>query len=425
MSGIIDIPSPRGLPFVGNGLQFLGSNVVARFGAAVRATPDGLVRLRFPKSVAPVPVIVCSSAAASQELFDDDRFPKFLSPPLTALAPNGIFTMLTHDPVWAPTHREILPSLSGPQVIRDLPILHSVARELTDFVIGQGPRDGRVNMEDALTRAAFDAICQIALRTSYGALYRQSGPEYFDLVRKGLDETMAELRQLPLVWKVQIPRRRRQAARMSLARMEADAIIEHRRHLGPEAGTDDLLARMLWEADPETGQAMSEDTIRDQVLSFSVLGQDTTKSLMTWALYHLSAHPEIQRQVQGEIDSVTGGDQTRPLSATELSHLQVLDRVLTETLRITPPIPTVARYAASEETLLGKYRVPQYSIIVLLREIAHRDPSTWPDPEVFDPDRWLPERIASIVPGSYAPFGGGMRACIGQGFAHMEALTFL
>ena len=76
VSGIIDIPSPRGLPFLGNGLQFLGSNAVARFGAAVRATPDGLVRLRFPKSVAPVPVIVCSSAEASRELFDDDRFPK-------------------------------------------------------------------------------------------------------------------------------------------------------------------------------------------------------------------------------------------------------------------------------------------------------------------------------------------------------------
>ena len=182
---------------------------------------------------------------------------------------------------------------------------------------------------------------------------------------------------------------------------------------------------MLWQADPETGQAMSEDTIRDQVLSFSVLGEDTTKSLMTWALYHLSAHPEIQRQVQEEIDAITGGDQTRPLSATELSHLQVLDRVLTETLRITLPIPNVARYAASEETLLGKYRVPQYSIIVLLREITHRDPASWPDPDRFDPDRWLPERIESVVPGSYAPFGGGIRACIGQGFAHMEALTFL
>ena len=425
MSEIIEIPSPRGLPIFGNGLQFLGSNAIERFRAVVRASPDGLARLHFPKSVAPVPVIVCSSAEASRELFDDDRFPKFLAPAVANLTPTGIFTMFTHDPVWAPTHRHILPSLSGAQVIRDLPILHSVARELTDFVLGQGPRDGRVNMEDALTRAAFDAICQIALRTSYGALYRQSGPEFFDLVRKGLDETMAEVRELPLVWKMQIPRRRRQADRLARARKEADAIIEHRRRLGPEAGTDDLLARLLWQGDPETGQPMSEDTIRDQVLSFAVLGQDTTKSLMTWALYHLSAHPDIQRQVQDEIDSITGGDQTRPLSATELAHLQVLDRVLSETLRITQPIPSVVRYAAAEDTLLGKYRVPQGSIIVMLRDVTHRDPVSWPNPEQFDPDRWLPDRIDTIVPGSYSPFGGGIRACIGQGFAHMEALTFL
>ena len=425
MSEIIEIPSPKGLPIFGNALQFLGSNVVERFRAVVRASPDGLARLHFPKSVAPVPVIVCSSAEASRELFDDDRFPKFLAPAVANLTPTGIFTMFTHDPVWAPTHRHILPSLSGAQVIRDLPILHSVARELTDFVLGQGPRDGRVNMEDALTRAAFDAICQIALRTSYGALYRQSGPEFFDLVRKGLDETMAEVRELPLVWKMQIPRRRRQADRLARARKEADAIIEHRRRLGPEAGTDDLLARLLWQGDPETGQPMSADTIRDQVLSFAVLGQDTPKSLMTWALYHLSAHPNIQRQVQDEIDSITGGDQTRPLSATELAHLAVLDRVLSETLRITQPIPNVVRYAAAEDTLLGKYRVPQGSIIVMLRDVTHLDSVSWPNPERFDPDRWLPDRIDTIVPGSYSPFGGGIRACIGQGFAHMEALTFL
>lgn len=425
MSEIIDIPSPRGLPVFGNGLQFLGSNAIERFRSAVRASPEGLVRLRFPRSVAPTPVILCSSAEASRELFDDDRFPKFLAPAVANLTPTGIFTMFTHDPVWAPTHRHILPSLSGAQVIRDLPILHSVARELTDFVLGQGPRDGRVNMEDALTRAAFDAICQIALRTSYGALYRQSGPEFFDLVRKGLDETMAEVRELPLVWKMQIPRRRRQADRLARSRREADAIIEHRRRLGPEAGTDDLLARLLWQGDPETGQPMSADTIRDQVLSFAVLGQDTTKSLMTWALYHLSAHPNVQRQVQEEIDSITGGDQTRPLSATELAHLQVLDRVLSETLRITQPIPNVVRYAAADDTLLGKYRVPQGSIIVMLRDVTHLDSVSWPNPEQFDPDRWLPDRIDTIVPGSYSPFGGGIRACIGQGFAHMEALTFL
>ena len=76
VSGLIDIPNPRGLPFVGNGLQFLGNNHVERFGAAVRATPDGLVRLRFPKSVFAGALICSSSAEASRELWDDDRFPK-------------------------------------------------------------------------------------------------------------------------------------------------------------------------------------------------------------------------------------------------------------------------------------------------------------------------------------------------------------
>jgi cytochrome P450/NADPH-cytochrome P450 reductase len=421
----IEIPSPRRLPFVGNGLSFMSRNVPSQFAAAVSSTPDGLVLLHFPKSVSPVPIILCASAEATRELFDDDRFPKFVFPTAARLVPAGIFTTFTHDPVWAPIHRQVLPALSGPQVIRDLPILHAVARQLTDLVVSQGPRDGLVNIEDALTRAAFDAICQIALRTNYGALNRQTGPAYFDAIQQATDESVAESVQIPWLWKLNFRRHRRQAATAAFARKEADVIIEHRRRLGTEAGADDLLARLLWEADPETGQVASEDAIRDQVLSVSLIGQDTTKSLMTWALYHLSAHPEIQRQVQDEIDSITGGDQSRPLSAGELSQLHVLDRVLSETLRITQPLGTVNRYAAREETLLGKYRVPQGSLILFLRDLTHRDPAYWSDPQRFDPDRWLPERLATIVPGSYSPFGGGIRACIGQGFAHMEALTFL
>ncbi len=421
----IDIPQPRSLPFVHNGLPFLLKDPQARLRRTVSSHPDGLVLLRFPKSVSPTPIIVCSSTEAMSELHDDVRFPKFPAPITEKIAPTGIFTCHTHNPAWAMTHHLVLPALNGPQLLHDLPVLQSMAHLLTTVVVDHGPKDGHVDIEDALSRAAFDAICQIALRTNYGALFKQPGSEFFDTLQKGVNEIFAESITWPFLWRMKFVRRRRQAARLSSAFAEVDAIIENRRRMGPEAGTDDFLARLLWPLDPEAGQLISADVIRDQVLNIAIVGQDTTKSLMTWVLYHLSAHPDIQRQVQEEIDAVTGGDHSLPLSASDLAQLHLLDRVVSETLRLTQPFGSVSRYAAQEETLLGKYRVPKNSVIVVLRDKVHTDPANWTDPELFDPDRWLPERMATITPGSYLPFSAGIRACMGQGFAHMEAMTFL
>ena len=421
----IDIPQPRSLPFIHNGLPFLLKDPQARLRRTVSSHSDGLVLLRFPKSVSPTPIIVCSSTEAMSELHDDVRFPKFPAPTTERIAPTGLFTSPTHNPAWAVTHRTVLPALSGPQLLHDLPILQSTAHLLTTVVVDHGPKDGHVDIEDALARAAFDAICQIAFRTNYGALFHQPGSEFFDTLHRGVNEIFAESVTWPFLWRLKFLRRRRQTARISAAFAEVDAIIENRRRMGSEAGTDDLLGRLLWPADPEAGQLISEDVIRDQVINIAIVGQDTTKSLMTWVLYHLSAHPDIQRQVQEEIDAVTGGDRSRPLSASDLAQLHLLDRVLSETLRLTQPFGAISRYAAQEETLLGKYRVPKNSVMVVLRDKVHTDPANWTDPELFDPDRWLPERMATITPGSYLPFGAGIRACIGQGFAHMEAMTFL
>jgi cytochrome P450 / NADPH-cytochrome P450 reductase len=422
---LIDIPQPQSLPLIHNGLPFVLKEPQAHLRSIVSAYPDGLVLLRFPKSVSPTPIIVCSSTEAMSELHDDVRFPKFATPITEKIAPTGLFTSPTHNPAWAVTHRTVLPALSGPQLLHDLPILQSTAHLLTAVVVDHGPKDGHVDIEDALARAAFDAICQIAFRTNYGALFHQPGSEFFDTLQKGVNEIYTESVTWPFLWRLKFLRRRRQAARLSAAFAEVDAIIENRRRMGSEVGTEDLLGRLLWPVDPEAGLLITEDVIRDQVLNIAIVGQDSTKSLMTWVLYHLSAHPDIQRQVQGEIDAVTGGDQSRPLSASDLAQLHLLDRVLSETLRLTQPFGAISGYAAQEETLLGKYRVPQNSVIVVLRDKVHTDPANWTDPELFDPDRWLPERLATITPGSYLPFSAGIRACIGQGFAHMEAMTFL
>ena len=425
MTGLIDLPTPPQMPYVGNGLRLMGKGFVDYFVDQTLAAPDSVMSFRFPNAFSPVPIITCASAEAALELFDDERFPRFSTPALVEVIPHGLFAAFTQDPHYSPSRRVVLPGLSGANLTHHLADLQEISRRLVARAIDRDPGNRHVDVLDLFTRAAFDTICRVGFRTSYGTLFLDQGPELLDAINQGSAGVVQKAKQLPLQTRLRFIQARKQRDALSIIWREVDAIIARRRELGPEIGTDDILARLLWNPDPETGELIAPEILRQQVITFLVAGHETTTSLMTWVSYHLSAHPEIQARVQAELDAVSGGDRSGPLSSDQLAQLDLLDRVLTETLRISPVFMAPARYAAQDESLLGKYRVPKGSVLLVLQPALHTNPRSWKNPDVFDPDRWLPENVGDIVPGSYAPFGGGTRSCIGRGFARLEALTFL
>lgn len=195
--------------------------------------------------------------------------------------------------------------------------------------------------------------------------------------------------------------------------------IEERRRTGEDKG--DLLSMLLLAQDEDSGARMSDRQVHDEAMTLFIAGHETTANALTWTLYLLSQHPEVQAKLLAEIDAVLGG--RLPVMG-DLKALTYTDMVIKEAMRLYPPAWVVARYAI-EDVMLGGYRIPAGSIIMMSQYVMHRHPDYWDAPETFDPERFGPGREERVPRYAYFPFGGGPRVCIGNSFAAMEASLVL
>jgi cytochrome P450 len=194
---------------------------------------------------------------------------------------------------------------------------------------------------------------------------------------------------------------------------ELDALIERTR----ARGDGDSILAMLLQARHEDGTPMSDAEIRDELVTLLVAGHETTATALSWTLHRLSRHPEVLREVQTELDRVAA-DGLEPDGVRELPYL---DAVCKESLRIHPVVPGVGR-VLKEPARIGGYDLPAGVVVGCSIYLVHTDPEVWPDPRRFDPQRFLHGRPA---PGTYFPFGGGLRRCIGEAFALYEMRVVL
>jgi len=185
-------------------------------------------------------------------------------------------------------------------------------------------------------------------------------------------------------------------------------------------GAKDLLTLLLTARDDD-GNSMSDQQLRDEVITLLLAGHETTALNLSWSWYLLAQHPEVEEKLHAELDAVLGG---RPPSAADLPKLQYTDRVIRETLRLYPPAWRIFR-RTQEPFTVGEYVLPAGSNIVLSQWVTQRDPRWFSEPERFHPDRWSEEATAKLPRFAYFPFGGGPRVCIGAGFAMMEATLLL
>ncbi|MCA9933185.1 MAG: cytochrome P450 [Ardenticatenaceae bacterium] len=165
---------------------------------------------------------------------------------------------------------------------------------------------------------------------------------------------------------------------------------------------------------------MTDDLIRDQLLTMLIAGHDTSTALLAWALHLLGKHPEAMAQAVAEVDAVVGQDD---LSEAHMSQLPYLDSLIKETLRLYPPIHVGNRIVATDTAVSG-YQLKAGTRVMASIYLSHRDGRYWEAPNEFRPERF--ERGAKKPPAfTYIPFGGGARACIGAAFAQVEAKVVL
>lgn len=194
------------------------------------------------------------------------------------------------------------------------------------------------------------------------------------------------------------------------------ALIRRRRAEG-SAGREDVLT-MLLQARDEDGAPMTDQELRDELMTLLVAGHETTATSLAWSLHQLLAHPEALRRAYEEVDRVFEGAPVDPDRARELPWL---DAVVKETLRLAPVIPAVGRRLQSPMRF-GGVDLPRGVIALPNIYLTHRNPRVWPAPDRFDPSRMLEKKPS---PYELFPFGGGIRRCIGMAFALYEMQVVL
>jgi cytochrome P450 len=187
-----------------------------------------------------------------------------------------------------------------------------------------------------------------------------------------------------------------------------------------DGGAKDLLTLLLTARDDD-GNSMSDQQLRDEVITLLLAGHETTALNLSWTWYLLAQHPDVEEKLHAELDAVLAG---RLPSASDLPKLQYTDRVIRETLRLYPPAWRVFR-RTEEPFKAGDFLLPAGANIVLSQWVTQRDPRWFTEPDRFNPDRWAEESAAKLPRFAYFPFGGGPRVCIGAGFAMMEATLLL
>jgi cytochrome P450 len=178
----------------------------------------------------------------------------------------------------------------------------------------------------------------------------------------------------------------------------------------------DMLSQILTATAQHPELGISDEEIRDEVATLFVAGHDTTSAALAWFWYALSQNPEVERRVLQEIDNL--GD--RPIGFEDFPRLKYLERVVKEAMRMYPATGFLFTREAIEDVELGGYTLKRGSWVFISPYVVQRNPLYFPNPEVFDPDRFAPERIQQIPPYAYIPFGGGQRICIGNSLATME-----
>lgn len=200
----------------------------------------------------------------------------------------------------------------------------------------------------------------------------------------------------------------------------AEAIIQKRIESG-EKKDDDLLGILL----QMQGQ-ISREHIRDEVLTLILSGHETTANVMSWAFSYLAKNPQIRAELEKEADQADWIDQSRSPSYQELEDTSpIATAILQESMRLAPPVWVAPRIAITDCVIDG-VNIPKGAHVLVSQYVTHRDPKYFPNPQQWQPKRWLDPNFEKSLPkGAYFPFGGGSRKCLGEYFAIAEARLIL
>jgi cytochrome P450 len=287
--------------------------------------------------------------------------------------------------------------------------------EVTATGIARLGAGGPVDLHREMSRLTMEVVAAVLFGANVGAAQVETVRHSLEVFNSYFAQSPEAILRLP-AW-VPTPLNRAVNGATRAIDTLIYGIIEDRRRAAPR---DDLLGALLAAKD-EDGSQMSDEQLRDETVTLFLAGHETTALSLTYALYLIARHPATEARILAEVAEVVGD---RAPTEEDVARLGTTDRVVKEAMRLYPPAWVTGREVAKAFELGGR-PIPVGTQIVMSQWLVHRDPRWFPNPEVFDPDRFLPEVARERPRFAYFPFGGGPRVCIGNHFAMMEATLML
>lgn len=316
--------------------------------------------------------------------------------------------------LWWRQRRLMQPSFTPKSIVQYFDMMVETTERMLDRWSNPSPalpamQGGSLIMDDEMTRLTMSIISKAIFGVDLGEESAEVSEAFHDAFAFVTARTMSAF-ALPL--SVPLPAHQRFLRSLRLI----DNFVGRQIEKGRRQESNTLLSVLLRARDEETGAAMTEKQLRDEVVTLFLAGFETTARSLTWGWYLLARHPHVMDQLIAEVDQVLG--QRRP-TVEDLHHLTYTRLVVDEALRLYPPTALLGRQIV-EDDVIGGYRVTAGGIIMLAPYLTHRLPNVWPDPERFDPERFRPEMVAQRPKSAYIPFISGPRVCLGNNFALME-----
>lgn len=326
--------------------------------------------------------------------------------------------LLTNDgDSWLQQRRRMQPAFYRQNIQSFGPLMtDSVVRKMEDW---RAVCDTATTVD--IDREMMELALEILGKALLGVDLRTDAPELTSAVLVALDHIVENLKS-PSILPSFLPSARRQRFRKAVQRLDlaVQNIIDTYRAASADPGTQSSLLYALLNAG-DGSAPMTDKQVRDELVTILVAGHETVASALTWTCWLLSQNPQVEQRMCQELDQVLQG---RPPAVEDLPRLDTTRRVFDEALRLYPPAWLVSRKNIEQDTIRG-VTIPAGSLIVISLYTTQRNPEYWSDPDVFDPDRFLPETAAARPRFAYLPFGGGPRLCIGNHFALQEAPLIL
>ncbi|XP_031343101.1 cytochrome P450 4V2-like [Photinus pyralis] len=412
------INGARPLPVLGNALEFISGDVISEF-YRLHQQHGPIIKILLPFQPPNVSVTdhaLLETIFRSAALLNKSNDYRFTHPWLG----HGLLTAPGER--WKKHRKLIAPAFSfeKSQYFIDIFEKHScVLLEKLSKKVGEGT----VNIYPYINLCTLDIICEAAMGTTINAQSNDKSDYVYsvkEMCRIVIGRSLSIPKSFDFLYQFTKDFYKQNKA-LKILHEYSRNVIEFRKKVllgSSEQASSNTLLDLLLDS-KETKVGISDSEIREEVDTFMFAGHDTVTSAISFILYCLAMHPQVQERVVKEMEAILWSHNLNVATYGRLQKLRYLEAVIKETLRLYPSVPIYCRRVV-EDLHFGDQVIPANTTIVIFAYGVHRCPKTYPEPEKFDPNRFLTENQSAASTSSYIPFSAGYRSCIGKKFAMLE-----